>query len=108
MLCMHACMLHCAAQEKRQGLSARKVLGGPASEAGRHSAWYLRFTPCAHAQFGVPLYGGALTGEVVFAEANKLGCDVFERPLQQAALPVFLLVDRGDCYFIEKVRPPGP
>lgn len=44
-----------------------------------------------------------MTGEVVYASANKLGCDVFERPLKQAALPVFLLVDRGDCYFIEKV-----
>ncbi len=56
------------------------------------------------AQFGVPLYGGTLTGEVVYMEGNKLGCDVFERPLAPRALPLFLLVDRGDCYFIEKVR----
>ncbi len=46
-------------------------------------------------QFGVPLYGGTLTGEIVYMENNKLGCNVFERPLVQAALPVFLLVDRG-------------
>ena len=36
---------------------------------------------------------------------NKLGCSVFERPLVPETLPVFLLVDRGDCYFIEKVPP---
>ena len=49
----------------------------------------------ASAQFGVPLYGGALTGEIVYMEANKLGCNVFERPLVAETLPVFLLVDRG-------------
>ena len=58
----------------------------------------------ACAQFGVPLYGGTLTGEVVFMESNKLRCDVFERPLQPRALPLFLLVAPRDCYFIEKVR----
>lgn len=64
-------------------------------------------------QFGVPLYGGALTGEIVFMENNKLGCDVFQKPLVPVTLPVFLLVDRGDCYFVEKVQyfpllPPEP
>lgn len=58
------------------------------------------------AQFGVPLYGGALTGEIVYMENNKLGCSVFERPLVPETLPVFLLVDRGDCYFVEKVHFP--
>ena len=46
-------------------------------------------------QFGVPLYGGALTGEIVYMENNKLGCNVFEHPLVQTTLPVFLLVERG-------------
>lgn len=46
-------------------------------------------------QFGVPLYGGTLTGEIVYMENNKLGCNVFERPLIQMDQPVFLLVDRG-------------
>ncbi len=54
-------------------------------------------------QFGVPLYGGALTGEIVYMENNKLGCNVFSKPLVPVTLPVFLLVDRGDCYFVEKV-----
>ncbi|CAL5228469.1 g11610 [Coccomyxa viridis] len=52
--------------------------------------------------FGVPLYGGALTGEIVYMENNKLGCNVFSKPLVPVTLPVFLLVDRGDCYFVEK------
>jgi hypothetical protein len=55
-------------------------------------------------QFGVPLYGGALTGEIVYMENNKLGCNVFQKPLVPVTLPVFLLVDRGDCYFVEKVH----
>lgn len=54
-------------------------------------------------QFGVPLYGGALTGEIVYMENNKMGCNVFQKPLVPVNLPVFLLVDRGDCYFVEKV-----
>ena len=58
--------------------------------------------PCL--QFGVPLYGGALTGEIVYMENNKLGCNVFQKPLVPVTLPVFLLVDRGDCYFVEKVQ----
>ena len=36
-------------------------------------------------------------------ENNKLGCNVFSKPLVPVTLPVFLLVDRGDCYFVEKV-----
>ena len=51
----------------------------------------------------MPLYGGALTGEIVYIENNKLGCNVFQKPLVPVTLPVFLLVDRGDCYFVEKV-----
>ncbi len=51
----------------------------------------------------MPLYGGALTGEIVYMENNKLGCNVFSKPLVPVTLPVFLLVDRGDCYFVEKV-----
>ena len=51
----------------------------------------------------MPLYGGALTGEIVYMENNKLGCNVFAKPLVPVTLPVFLLVDRGDCYFVEKV-----
>jgi hypothetical protein len=54
------------------------------------------------AQFGVPLYGGALTGEIVYMENNKLGCNVFERPLIQASLPVFLLVERGGTCMLSK------
>ncbi|CAL8466083.1 g5619 [Coccomyxa elongata] len=66
----------------------------PSTAAGEHDA--------AIGDFGVPLYGGALTGEIVYMENNKLGCSVLERPLVETTLPVFLLVERGECYFIEK------
>ena len=39
----------------------------------------------------------------MYIENNKLGCNVFQKPLVPVTLPVFLLVDRGDCYFVEKV-----
>ncbi|KAK9804303.1 hypothetical protein WJX72_005862 [[Myrmecia] bisecta] len=54
--------------------------------------------------FGVPLYGASLVGELVYLTANDKGCSVFDKHLTGKAgnLPVILLVDRGDCYFVEK------
>ena len=53
-------------------------------------------------QFGVPLYGGTLTGAVVYAgslpgAADGLGCKEYGQPLptQPSGLPTVLLVDRG-------------
>lgn len=47
-------------------------------------------------QFGVPLYGGTLTGSVLFIPENHLGCSEFAAPLPAGgALPPVLLVDRG-------------
>ena len=42
----------------------------------------------------------------MYIENNKLGCNVFQKPLVPVTLPVFLLADRGDCYFVEKVCMP--
>ena len=47
------------------------------------------------AQFGVPLYGGTLVGQVVYEQGNAKGCDVFEKKLPATELPTILLVDRG-------------
>ncbi|KAI4302643.1 hypothetical protein MLD38_038363 [Melastoma candidum] len=63
---------------------------------------------CAIGNFGVPQYGGTLTGVVVYPEVNRKACDRFEGsgglPLKPkpGGLPTFLLVDRGDCFFTLK------
>lgn len=47
-------------------------------------------------QFGVPLYGGTMTGSVLFVRETRLGCSEFAAPLPAGgALPPVLLVDRG-------------
>ncbi|EFN56501.1 hypothetical protein CHLNCDRAFT_144100 [Chlorella variabilis] len=52
--------------------------------------------------FGVPLYGGTLGGTVLYNSSNGLGCREFDSPLPAGDLPTVLLVDRGDCFFVEK------
>ena len=59
----------------------------------------------ALANFGTPLYGASLLGELVYSADDALGCTPF------ADLPrakgvghaTIALVDRGSCYFAEKV-----
>ncbi|KAL7584500.1 vacuolar-sorting receptor 2 [Lactuca sativa] len=62
---------------------------------------------CAIGNFGVPQYGGTLAGAVLYPKANQRACrsfsdDVSFKFKSGAGLPVFLLVDRGDCYFTLK------
>ncbi|XP_052174266.1 vacuolar-sorting receptor 1-like [Diospyros lotus] len=57
--------------------------------------------------FGVPQYGGTLVGTVVYPEANQKACKSFKDveiyfKSKPGGLPVFLLADRGDCYFTLK------
>ncbi|KAM0834463.1 hypothetical protein ACQ4PT_063607 [Festuca glaucescens] len=62
---------------------------------------------CAIGNFGMPQYGGTMHGVVVYPKANTKGCKPFSdsglsfNP-KAGGLPVFLLVDRGDCYFTTK------
>uniref|UniRef100_A0A0E0EG82 Uncharacterized protein n=1 Tax=Oryza meridionalis TaxID=40149 RepID=A0A0E0EG82_9ORYZ len=62
---------------------------------------------CAIGNFGMPQYGGTMHGVVVYPKANKKACRSFDdfdlsfKP-KPGGLPVFLLVDRGDCYFTTK------
>ncbi|KAM0822766.1 hypothetical protein ACQ4PT_052143 [Festuca glaucescens] len=62
---------------------------------------------CAIGNFGMPQYGGTMHGVVVYPKANRKGCKPFSdsglsfNP-KAGGLPVFLLVDRGDCYFTTK------
>ncbi|KAI7726852.1 hypothetical protein M8C21_002789 [Ambrosia artemisiifolia] len=62
---------------------------------------------CAIGNFGVPQYGGTLAGAVVYPKTNQKACNSFTDDVSfnfntGAGLPVFLLVDRGDCYFTLK------
>eukprot|EP00884_Botryococcus_braunii_P018971 jgi/Botrbrau1/5758/Bobra.0134s0028.3 len=67
----------------------------PAKIAGEFDA--------AIGDFGVPLYGASMEGELVYPAGNPKGCSPFPKKFtSKKGLPVILIVDRGDCYFIEK------
>ncbi|XP_050939491.1 vacuolar-sorting receptor 3-like isoform X1 [Cucumis melo] len=58
--------------------------------------------------FGIPQYGGSMSGTVVFPKENQKGCREFSDAgisfqSKPGALPTFVLVDRGDCFFALKV-----
>ncbi|KAL3614341.1 Vacuolar-sorting receptor 3 [Castilleja foliolosa] len=58
--------------------------------------------------FGIPQYGGSMSGTVVYPKNNKKGCDNFDGSgisfkSKPGAMPNFVLVDRGDCFFALKV-----
>ncbi|XP_024974302.1 vacuolar-sorting receptor 1-like isoform X2 [Cynara cardunculus var. scolymus] len=63
---------------------------------------------CALGNFGVPLYGGTLTGLIVYSQMNQNACssnfthDFSFKNKTHGSLPVFLLADRGGCFFTEK------
>lgn len=58
--------------------------------------------------FGIPQYGGSMAGTVVFPKDNRKGCKEFSDSgisfkKKPGALPTFVLLDRGDCFFALKV-----
>ncbi|KAE8670011.1 Vacuolar-sorting receptor 1 [Hibiscus syriacus] len=58
--------------------------------------------------FGIPQYGGTLAGVVVYPKVNRKGCRSFcesgiSFKSKPGALPTFVLIDRGDCFFSIKV-----
>lgn len=58
--------------------------------------------------FGIPQYGGSMAGVVVYPKDNKKGCKVFDEfgisfKAKTGALPTFVVLDRGDCFFALKV-----
>ncbi|KAF5471434.1 hypothetical protein F2P56_008225 [Juglans regia] len=62
---------------------------------------------CAIGNFGVPQYGGTMVGIVTYPKANQKACKSYDDvdisfKSKPGALPTFLLVDRGDCYFTLK------
>ncbi|KAK8605962.1 hypothetical protein V6N13_102726 [Hibiscus sabdariffa] len=72
----------------------------PEKIAGTHDS--------AIGNFGVPQYGGTLAGVLVYPKENRKGCKSFHDfgisfKSKPGALPTFVLVDRGDCFFALKV-----
>ncbi|KAI3666815.1 hypothetical protein L6452_41852 [Arctium lappa] len=64
---------------------------------------------CALGNFGLPLYGGTLTGFILYPKTNQDACTNFTHDFSfknnkttLGTLPVFLLADRGGCFFTEK------
>ncbi|KAJ8439609.1 hypothetical protein Cgig2_017176 [Carnegiea gigantea] len=58
--------------------------------------------------FGIPQYGGSMAGTVVYPKDNRKGCKEFSDydisfKKKPGALPTFVLLDRGDCFFALKV-----
>lgn len=56
--------------------------------------------PSAIGDFGIPQYGGMLVGKIGFSQTNPLGCNQYTARPGNADI---VLVDRGVCYFVEKV-----
>ncbi|XP_042045797.1 vacuolar-sorting receptor 1-like [Salvia splendens] len=57
--------------------------------------------------FGVPQYGGTMIGSVFYPKSNQNGCSSFEDveaslKKKPGGIPIFLLADRGECYFTVK------
>ncbi|KAK1355544.1 Vacuolar-sorting receptor 1 [Heracleum sosnowskyi] len=62
---------------------------------------------CAIGNFGVPQYGGTMVGVVMYPKSNHKACKNFSDhdisfESKAGGRPVFLLADRGDCYFTLK------
>ncbi|XP_042022526.1 vacuolar-sorting receptor 1-like [Salvia splendens] len=62
---------------------------------------------CAIGNFGVPQYGGTMVGSIFYPKSNQKGCKPFKDSdvswkNKPGGIPVFLLADRGECYFTLK------
>ncbi|KAG8377136.1 hypothetical protein BUALT_Bualt09G0137000 [Buddleja alternifolia] len=62
---------------------------------------------CAIGNFGVPEYGGTMVGSVYYPKSNQKACKSFEDvdvslKKKPGGIPIFLLADRGECYFTLK------
>ncbi|KAJ3693500.1 hypothetical protein LUZ60_008980 [Juncus effusus] len=57
----------------------------------------------AIANYGIPSYGGTLTGVIIYPDSKTTGCNDFGTTFKsKSGRPVILLIDRGDCYFALK------
>ncbi|MCO5595474.1 hypothetical protein L7F22_049517 [Adiantum nelumboides] len=57
--------------------------------------------------FGIPQYGGTLSGTAIYSKDNPKACKEFSSPdlfrSHPGGMPMFVMVTRGDCYFALKV-----
>jgi hypothetical protein len=53
------------------------------------------------ASFGIPSFAASITGKLFYQWNNPLGCDGFDHLRGDVTI---LLVDRGNCTFVQKVR----
>lgn len=78
-------------QVETQGL----VITEPGGIAGHYES--------ALGDFGLPLYGGSLLGNIKYPKDNSEGCESFPEGLFVGnGVPIIALLDRGGCYFVEK------
>jgi hypothetical protein len=64
------------------------------------------------ALFGIPPYGGSISGIVIYGSPDNLnGCNAYTNmsavphwPAPESENAVIMLIDRGGCNFVEKVR----
>jgi len=59
------------------------------------------------AVFGSPKYGGSITGKLFYFPSNSQGCTPLDRnliPPESTLGPTIVLLDRGNCSFVQKVR----
>ncbi|KAL8141052.1 hypothetical protein V2J09_007073 [Rumex salicifolius] len=69
--------------------------------------WMKDVYECAIGNFGVPQYGGTMVGTVFYPTGNQKACKPFSSSdvsfkSKAGGMPIFVLVDRGDCYFTLK------
>jgi hypothetical protein len=65
----------------------------PATAAGQ--------VPHTEASFGIPNFAASITGKLTYQKNYPTGCDGFKHVGGRVAI---LLVDRGNCTFVQKVR----
>jgi len=59
------------------------------------------------ASFGNAQFGGSITGQLFYWKANHYGCQPLDRsliPESHRGRTIIIMVDRGNCTFVQKVR----
>ncbi|CAM8974203.1 unnamed protein product [Rhodiola kirilowii] len=98
---VYAMLLTCSKTHARFVVEKNSLrVTSPDSIKGNHDS--------AIGNFGIPQYGGSMAGTVVYPKDNRKGCKSFDEfgisfQSKPGAIPTFVLLDRGDCFFAMKV-----
>ncbi|KAI3769998.1 hypothetical protein L6452_01116 [Arctium lappa] len=95
-----SCMCHESAMARFVVEKNSLTVTSPENIKGNHDT--------AIGNFGIPQYGGSMAGTVDYPKQNRKGCRKFDEfgisfKANPGALPKFVLLDRGDCFFALKV-----